>query len=113
MDHIATNTGTDAEDLTEFHEAIRKHQFANQARAKLEAATPLLIHAIRCSEASPAIEGILCSVWNGQLCNQLPSLDTNLAEAILAMIAARVHMGEEADVLLGKILYETDTMSKR
>jgi hypothetical protein len=29
------------------------------------------------------------------------------------MIAARVHMGEEADVLLGKILYETDTMSKR
>ena len=38
------------------------------------------------------------------------SLDTNLAEAVLAMIAARVHMGEEADVLLGRILYETDTM---
>ena len=107
MDPITTNTGADAEYLAETNAAIRKRQFANQACTQLEAATPLLINAIRSGKASPEIENILCSLWSGELCKQLTYLDTDIGEAVLAMIAARVHGGGEADCLLARILFQT------
>ena len=105
MDPITTNTGADAEYLAETHAAIRKRQLADLACAQLEAATPLLINAIRSGKPSSEIESILCSLWSGELCKQLTSLGTDIGEAVLAMIAARVHGGEEADCLLATILY--------
>lgn len=110
MDPITTNTGADAEYLAGTNAANRKRQLADQACSQLEAATPLLIHAIRSGKASPEIENILCSLWSGELCKQLTSLDTDIAGAVLAMIAARVHGGEEADCLLATILYHTGGM---
>ena len=107
MDPITTNTGADAEYLAETNATNRKRQFANQACTQLEAATPLLINAIRSGKASPEIENILCSLWSGELCKQLTSLDTDIGEAVLAMIAARVHGGGEADCLLARILFQT------
>ena len=110
MDTITTNTGADAEYLAETNAANRKRKIAEQACTQLEAATPLLIHAIRSGKPPSEIESILCSLWSGELCKQLTSLGTDIGEAVLAMIAARVHGGEEADCLLAAILYHTGGM---
>ena len=91
MDTITTNTGADAEYLAETNAANRKRKIAEQACTQLEAATPLLIHAIRSGKPPSEIESILCSLWSGELCKQLTSLGTDIGEAVLAMIAARVH----------------------
>ena len=110
MDDITTNTAADAGYLAETNAANRKRQLADRACAQLEAATPFLINAIRSGKASPEIENLLCSLWSGELCKQLTSLDTDTAGAVLAMIAARIHGGEEADCLLATILYHTGGM---
>ena len=112
MDPITTNTGADAEYLAETNATNRKRELAERACTQLEGATPLLINAIRSGGASQEIENILCSLWSGELCKQLTSLDTDtdIGEAVLAMIAARVHGGEEADCLLATILYHTGGM---
>jgi hypothetical protein len=84
-------------------------KLASQSRDGLEAATPILIEAI-CyhSGQSAKLERILWSLWNDDLavnlCNALAGLDTKLAQAAVAMIAARAHMGGEADDFLRKII---------
>jgi hypothetical protein len=92
--------------LTELAAAIKLQcSLAKQARAELEAATPILVSAIRHhSGQSRKIETILWSVWGGELCNALAGLDTGLAQAVIAMIAARAHLSGDADGMLRKII---------
>ena len=82
---------------------------ANTAKAKLEEASPLLIQAIANRSGQGAkVEELLWSAWNGEnkagLCDCLCGLDTNLADAVLALLAARAHMGGDADPLLQIII---------
>jgi len=49
----------------------------------------------------------LWSCWNGDLCDALAGLDANLAAATVAMIAARAHLGGDADCLLRQIIGES------
>ena len=108
MDPITT-TEADAEYLAELNEANRRRELAEQTRAKLEAASPALINAIRCEKTSLELQNLLASIWGGQLCVQLTSLDSDIAEAVVAMIAARAFLGDDADYLFLEILNETDT----
>ncbi len=84
-------------------------QLATTARADLEAATPILVAALRHhSGQSRKIEAILLSLWNDDhavnLCDTLSGLDSKLAQAVVAMIAARAHLSGDADDLLRPIL---------
>ena len=80
-------------------------QLAAQARAELIAATPALVAAIRHqSGQSDKLEQILWSTWGGALCEALAGLDANLAQAAVAVIAARAHCGGDADDLLRAII---------
>ena len=82
-----------------------RRQLAAQARTNLEAATPALIATIRHgSDQSAKVEAILWSCWNGELCDGLAGLDANLAEAAVAMVAARAHLAGDADDLLREII---------
>ena len=82
-----------------------RRQLAAQARTNLEAATPALIATIRHgSDQSAKVEAILWSCWNGELCDGLAGLDANLAEAAVAMVAARAHLAGDADDLLRAII---------
>lgn len=80
-----------------------------QARAELEAATPLLIEAIRHgSGQSEKLERILWSCWNDDhqvnLCDALAGLDSKLAQAAVAMIGARAYLAGDADNILRQII---------
>lgn len=84
-------------------------QLATQARANLEAATPILIDALRHhSGQSAKLARILWSLWNDEhtvnLCDSLAGLDAKLARAAVALIAARAHCGGDADDLLRVII---------
>lgn len=86
----------------------RQRELASQARAAFEAAILVLIPAIRHrSGQSRKIETILWSCWNGELCEHIAGLDTKLAEAVIAMIAARAHLAGDADAMLRRIIAET------
>ena len=95
--------------LAELAASIRlQRDLASQARAALEAAIPDLISAIRHrSGQSAKLERILWSVWGGELSDALAGLDTNLAQAVIAMIAARAHLAGDADAMLRRIIAET------
>lgn len=87
----------------------RQRQLATTARADLEAATPILVDALRHhSGQSAKVEKILWALWNDEhqvnLCDTLAGLDSKLAHAVLAMIAARAHLGGDADNLLRTII---------
>jgi hypothetical protein len=93
-------------------------QLAATARTDLTAATPILISAIRHqSGQSRKIEAILWSLWNDDhpvnLCETLSGLDAKLAQAAVSMIAARAHLGGDADDLLHKIITDSDNKSPR
>lgn len=84
-------------------------QLATQARVDLEAAVPVLIDAIRHqSGQSTKIENLLWSCWSDthpvNLCSELAGLDSKLAQAAVAMISGRAHMGGDADGLIRKII---------
>ena len=84
-------------------------RLAKQARADLEASIPLLIAALQHdSGQSRKIKNILWSCWNDDLqinlCCELAGLDSLIAQAALAMIAARAHLSGDADDLLRKII---------
>ncbi len=102
-----------ADPIAELTAAIRLgRQLAAQARADLTAATPTLIDAIRHqSGQSTKLESILWSLWNDEhpvsLCDTLAGLDPNLAQAAVAMIAARAHCGGDADDMLRTIIDAT------
>ena len=88
----------------------RQRKLASQARAELAAATPLLIAAIlHGSGQSAKIEHVLWGCWNGEMCDALAGLDTNIAEAVLAIISARAFMGGDADELLRQIIEKSNS----
>lgn len=87
-------------------------QLATTARADLEAATPVLIDALRHHTGqSRKIENLLWSTWNDEhpvsLCDNLSGLDSKLAQAAVAMIVARAHLSGDADELLRTIITES------
>jgi hypothetical protein len=102
-------SSADPDALAELAAAINlQRNLAEQARAALEAATPILVSAIRHrSGQSLRIETLLWSVWSGELCDALAGLDTKLAQAALAMIAARAHLSGDADGMLRRIIVAT------
>ena len=86
----------------------RQRKLAADARAGLETAIPTLTVAIgHNSGQSRKIQRLLWSCWNGDLCDALAGLDANLAVATVAMIAARAHLGGDADCLLRQIIGES------
>ncbi|TAE86033.1 MAG: hypothetical protein EAZ82_12280 [Verrucomicrobia bacterium] len=99
--------------IRELTEAIKLGKtLADEARADLIAATPVLIAAIRHhSGQSAKVERVLWSCWNDDhqvnLCSELTGLDAKLARAVLAMISARTHCGGEADELLRQIISQS------
>ena len=87
-------------------------QFAAQSRAELTASTQVLIDALRHgSGQSSKIEKLLWCLWNDDhqvnLCDTLAGLDAKLAHAAVAMIAARAHLGGDANEMLRAIIVET------
>jgi hypothetical protein len=84
-------------------------KLANQARADLVEAMPILIEAIRHGSGQSAkLTRILWSCWNDDhsvnLCDSLAGLDARLVQAAVTMIAARAHLGGDADDLLRAII---------
>lgn len=84
-------------------------QLASQARTDLESVAPVLIAALRHNSGQSAkLTRILWSLWNDEhqvnLCDALAGLDAHLAQAAVAMISARAHLGGHADDLLGRII---------
>lgn len=104
------DTPTQSDPITELTAAVRLgRQLADQARAELTAAMPVLIAAIRHGSGQSAkLETLLWSVWNDDhqvsLCDALSGLDAKLAQAAVAMIAARAHLSGDADDLLRRII---------
>jgi len=93
-----------------FSAARRSRVLANCAMTKLIEVTPLLVDAIASgSGQGQRIEAVLWSCWNGThkvgLCDALCGLDTDLGEAVLTLLAARTHMGGDADPILKKIIH--------
>jgi len=103
----------DPDPIAELTAAIDLGQkLGEQARADLEAAAPILISALRHqSGQARKIESLLWSCWNDDhavnLCDTLAGLDAKLAQAAVAMIAARAHLAGNADDMLRKIIQET------
>lgn len=101
------------EALADFFAAARRsRQLANIAKATLEASIPILVRAIQTgSGQGRRIEELLWSCWNGQnktgLCDSLTGLDSSIAEAAIAMLATRAHLGGDADPLLKRIINES------
>lgn len=106
-------TATTIDPVAELTAAIKfSRQLATTARADLTAAIPVLIDALRHhSGQSRKIEKLLWSVWSDtyavNLCDCLAGLDARLAQAVIAMITARAHMGGDADDLLRQIITES------
>jgi hypothetical protein len=109
--NTAITTNTDP--VAELTAAIKLgRQLATQARTDLEAATPILVTAIQHhSGQSAKIENLLWSLWSDthqiNLCDNLSGLDTELAQAVVSMIAARAHLGGDADELLRTIITQS------
>ena len=83
--------------IAELSKAIRTHRkLAEQAKADLNAALPVLTETLSHESAQSAkVAVILQSVWNGELCDNLASLDTKVAKAVIGLIAARAHLSSE------------------
>lgn len=82
---------------------------ADQARADLTDAIPVLVDALRYqSGQSRKVEALLWSTWNDthpvNVCDALSGLDSKLAQAAVAMVAARAHLGGNADELIRQII---------
>jgi hypothetical protein len=62
------------------------------------------------------VSRIIRSVWNGEwktgLCDDLACLDHAIGIAVLALIAARIHMGGDADPLIRTILHESGEFAR-
>lgn len=123
MSDVPSITNDDSEppaknNLTEMNlllkAATRSRKLRKEAMADLLEATPMLIKAITTgSGQGQRIERLLWSTWSGQhkvgLCDDLTGLDPHLAQSALAMLAARAHMGGDADPLIKTIIEETGT----
>jgi hypothetical protein len=90
-----------------FATARRAKQRAEQAAQELERHLPTLENAVNCeSGQGEKTRQILMSLWNGDLCDTLAGLDHELAEAVLAAIAARLFLGGDADKILRPVIEE-------
>lgn len=98
----------DTNPIAEITKAVRFHrQLADQAKADLQAALPVLTEILsHQSGKSAKVAAILQSVWNGELCDNFACLDTKVAKAVVAMMAARAHCGGDADPLLATLIKE-------
>ena len=110
---MTRQTNPDSNSLAALTAAIRIHKtLTEKARAELIDATPVLVAAIHHrSGQSRKIEALLWSCWNGEnkvgLCDALSGLDIPLAQALVAMIAARTFMGGDADDMLHRIIADS------
>ena len=80
-------------------------ELEKKAAAKLEKALPLLGKVLEAkSGQSRKVAAIARSVWNDEtavnLCDTLAGLDADVAQGVIALIAARAHMGGNADNLI-------------
>jgi len=87
----------------------RSRTLADAAGESLKANCSVLVTAIRSGGGQGRrVEELLWSAWNGDyktgLCDSLTGLDSDIAEAVIAMLGARAHMGGDADDLLRKII---------
>jgi hypothetical protein len=107
---MQTTTPIDPDPIAELTTAIALGKtLADQAWADLTAAIPVLVEALRHqSGQSRKIENLLWSVWSDthpvKLCDALAGLDISLAQAAVAMVAARAHLGGDADDLIRTII---------
>ena len=88
----------DTNPIAEIIKAVRLHrQLADQAKADLVIALPILTETLsHQSVQSAKVAVVLKSCWNGVLCDNLASLDTKVAKAVIALIAARAHLSSES-----------------
>jgi len=99
--------------LDSFFEATRaSRSAAAQAEKDLYSHSTTLIKALQsASGQGEKVSRIIRSVWNGchpvGLGNDLCGLDHAIGAAVLALIAARIHMGGNADELIRAILVES------
>jgi hypothetical protein len=109
-----TTTQETHEMLAAFATARTARSRADEARHNLEIHLPILLAAIRTpSGQGEKVRAILKSLWNGEpghneigLCDALAGLDHELADAVLAAIAARLFLAGDADSLLRPLLDE-------
>lgn len=99
--------------IEELHQQIQtSRRLAEESAANLEANIPLLVRAIATkSGQGRRMEGLLWSVWNDEhkvnLCDTLCGLDPDLAQAVIALVAARAHMAGDADGLIRRIIEQS------
>lgn len=103
----------DVNPIAEITKAVRlQRQLADQSKADLQAALPVLTETLsHQSGQSAKVAALLQSVWNGELSDNLASLDAKVAKAVVAMIAARAHLGGDADSLLCPLLNRKEGQS--
>jgi hypothetical protein len=109
------------DELREIFSAARAaKERAEQAAQELERHVPTLSAAVSCeSGQGEKTRKILMSIWNGEpgmnevgLCDAFAGLDQELAEAVLAAIAARLFLGGDADAILRPIVEEIQSESE-
>lgn len=114
--HIHLHEPTEEETnevLKSFFATVRvSREAATKAATELERHIPTLIKAILTySGQSEKVVRIVRSCWNDShksgLCEDLCGLDHAIGEAVLALLAARIHMGGDADTLIKRILVES------
>lgn len=95
--------------IAEIAKAVRLHrQLAVESKADLQAALPVLSETLsHHSGQSAKVAAILQSVWAGELSDNLAGLDGRVAQAVIAMIAARAYHGGDADALLAPLIHRT------
>lgn len=100
----------------EIHQSIRRARtLAAKAKNTFQSSHSVLIAAIRSGGGQGRrVEELLWSTWNGDyktgLCDALTGLDPAIAEAVIAMLAARAHMGGDADDLLRKVIEDSGSI---
>jgi hypothetical protein len=104
--------------LDSFFTMMREsRESARAAKKNLEHHSMTLVKAI-CSGSgqSDKVLRIVRSVWNGDnqvgLCDDLCGLDHAIGEAVIALIAARIHMSGDADELIRHILVASGEMAR-
>lgn len=100
----------DINPIAEITKAIRLHrQLADQARADFQAALPILTKALSHNSGQSArVAAVLQSLWNGELCDNLCGLDTQIAHALVAAIATRALLAGDADSLLAPLVSQKE-----
>ena len=112
--HIHTPAGEENKDaIASIFKAVKSSREASaHAAGALLRHSPVLIKALRTgSGQGEKVSRIIRSVWNGHhktgLCDDLAGLDHEIGLAVLALIAARIHMGGDADAIIRAILVDS------